>query len=126
MNQGMLMGGGNLKAILASGSLMFLFYTIGWSIMGTICLIAFLIVGFNSLFPCIALFLWFLILCFLHFNDGILIGVLIFWIVLLILFECAARVMIAEEKDSYNQSGVEDSGHNGPLNSGKEQGNELH
>ncbi len=98
MNQGMPMGGGNLKAILATGSLMFLFYTIGWSIMGTICLIAFLVVGFNSLFPSIAFFLWFLIQCLHHLNDGILIGVLIFWIVLLILFECAARITIAEDK----------------------------
>lgn len=45
------LGGGNIGAILVSGSLMFLFYEVGWSIMGTIFLVLFLIAGWKSLFP---------------------------------------------------------------------------
>ena len=45
------LGGGNGWAIMATGIPMFLFYLCGWSVVGTIFLILFLIAGFNSLFP---------------------------------------------------------------------------
>jgi uncharacterized membrane protein len=93
------MGGGNLSAILATGSLMFLSFTIGWSIPGTIFLIAFLMVGFNSLFPFIAGFIWLAIACYSHPPiDRAEFGVILFFIVLLLLMEYTARMMIAEEK----------------------------
>lgn len=93
------MGGGNLSAILATGSLMFLFYTIGWSIPGTIFLITFIMVGFNSLFPFIAGFIWLAIACYSHPPiDRAEFGVIIFFIVLLLLMEYTARMMISEEK----------------------------
>ena len=93
------LGGGNLPAILVTGTLMFLFYGVGWSIPGTIFLFAFLIVGYDSLFPIIALSLWALFYCFHHFNDGTVIFALVFWIVILLSWEAYARVMVAEEKD---------------------------
>ncbi len=98
------MGGGNLPAILVTGTLMFLFYGIGWSIPGTIFLFAFLIVGYDSLFPIIALSLWALFYCFHHFNDGAVIFALVFWIVILLSWEACARVLIAEEKNGNSSS----------------------
>ncbi len=65
------LGGGNLPAILVTGTLMFLFYGVGWSISGTIFLFAFLIVGYDSFFRIVILLSW----------------------------EAYARVMVAEEKD---------------------------
>ena len=85
------LGGGNIWAILISGVLMFLFYLCGWSVVGTIFLILFLIAGFNSLFPLIAAFLALARLCVVHSVDGAVLGALIFWIVILLLFELAAR-----------------------------------
>ncbi len=93
------MGGGNLPAILVTGILMFLFYGIGWSIMGTIFLIIFLIAGCNSLFPIIAAFIGFGWFMLAHAYESTVFCVLVFWIIILLLFEFAARMMIAEEKD---------------------------
>ena len=99
------MGGGNLSAILLTSSLMFLSYTIGWSIPGTIFLIAFLIVGYDSLFPFIAGFIGLGIACYSHPPvDRTEFGVIIFFIVLLLLLEYTARMIIAEEKKD-NTSG---------------------
>ena len=91
------LGGGNIWGILISGVLMFVFYLCGWSVMGTIFLILFLIVGFNSLFPLIAAFLALARLCVVHSVDGAVLGALIFWIIILLLFELAARCLKKEE-----------------------------
>ena len=85
------LGGGNGWAIMATGIPMFLFYLCGWSVVGTIFLILFLIAGVNSLFPLIAAFLALARLCVVHSVDGAVLGALIFWIVILLLFELAAR-----------------------------------
>ena len=96
------LGGGNIGAILVSGSLMFLFYEVGWSIMGTIFLVLFLIAGWKSLFPIIAAFIGFGRLCVGLSVEGVVLGVLIFWIIILLLFEFAARVLIKEESEGGN------------------------
>ena len=93
------LGGGNLPAILVTGTLMFLFYGVGWSIPGTIFLFAFLIAGCNSLFPIIAAFIGFGWFMLAHAYESTVFYVLVFWIIILLLFEFAARMMIAEEKD---------------------------
>ena len=97
MNHDLPMGGGNIWAILISGALMFVFFLCGWSVMGTIFLILFLIVGFYSLFPIIAAFLALARLCVVHAVDGAVLGALIFWIIILLLFEFSARYLIKEE-----------------------------
>jgi hypothetical protein len=85
------LGGGNIGAILVSGSLMFLFYEVGWSIMGTIFLVLFLIAGWKSLFPIIAAFIGFgRFMCAYAYESSVF-YVLIFWIILLLLVEFTAR-----------------------------------
>ncbi len=85
------LGGGNIRAILISGILMFLFYALGWGYMGTFALLVFLVVGFQSLFPIIAAFLGLLILCVYHFQEPAAYFAIIFWIVLMTLMEIVAR-----------------------------------
>ncbi len=96
------LGGGNIWAILTSGTLMFLFYGLGWRYMGTFFLVIFLIAGWKSLFPIIAAFIGFGRLCVGLSVDGVVLGVLIFWIIILLLFEFAARVLIKEESEGGN------------------------
>ena len=81
---------------------MFFFYLFGRSVMGTIFLILFFIAGFNSLFPLIAAFLALARLCVVLSVDGVVLGVLVFWIILLLLFELAARCLIKEENEGKN------------------------
>ena len=99
------LGGGNIWAILISGVLMFLFYLCGWSVMGTVFLILFFIAGFSSLFPLIAAFLALARLCVVHSIDGAVLGALIFWIILLLIFELAARCLIKEENEGNHSAG---------------------
>ncbi len=96
------LGGGNTGAILVSGSLMFLFYEVGWSIMGTIFLIIFLVAGWKSLFPIIAAFIGFGRFMCVYAYESSVFYVLIFWIIILLLFEFAARVLIKEESEGGN------------------------
>ena len=96
------LGGGNTGAILISGGLMFLFYEVGWRYMGTFCLVVFLIAGWKSLFPVIAAFIGFGRLCVVLSVDGVVLGVLIFWRIILLLIEFAARVLIKEESEGGN------------------------
>ena len=91
------LGGGNIGAILVSGSLMFLFYEVGWSIMGTIFLVLFLIAGWKSLFPIIAAFIGFGRFMCMYAYESTVFYVLIFWIILLLLVEITARYLIKEE-----------------------------
>ena len=93
------LGGGNICAILISGFLMFLFYEVGWPVMGTIFLFIFLVAGSRSLFPIIAAFIGFGWFMLAHAYESTVFCVLVFWIIILLLFEFAARMMIAEEKD---------------------------
>ena len=91
------LGGGNAGLILFAGSLMFLFYEVGWSIMGTIFLVLFLIAGWKSLFPLIAAFIGFgRFMCAYAYESSVF-YVLIFWIILLLLVEITARYLIKEE-----------------------------
>ena len=85
------LGGGNGWAILITGGLMFLFYEVGWSVMGTIFLVLFLIAGFNSLFPIIAIFIGLAHVVCVHAYESTVFIVLVFWIVLMLLIELVAR-----------------------------------
>jgi len=96
------LGGGNTGAILVSGSLMFLFYEVGWSTMGTIFLFIFLAVGIKSLFPIIAAFIGFAQFVYVHEYEGTVFYVLIFWIIILLLVEFTARQLIKEETRGSN------------------------
>ena len=96
------LGGGNTGAILFSGSLMFLFYEVGWSIMGTIFLFIFLAVGIKSLFPVIAAFIGLAQFVYVHAFEGTVFYVLIFWIIILLLVEFTARHLIKEETGGGN------------------------
>lgn len=91
------LGGGNTGAILVSGSLMFLFYEVGWSIMGTIFLVLFLIAGWKSLFPIISAFIGFGRFMCVYAYESSVFYVLIFWIILLLLVEITARYLIKEK-----------------------------
>ena len=91
------LGGGNTGAILVSGSLMFLFYEVGWSILGTIFLVLFLIAGWKSLFPIIAAFIGFGRFMCVYAYESSVFYVLIFWIILLLLVEITARYLIKEK-----------------------------
>ena len=96
------LGGWNIGAILVSGSLMFLFYEVGWSILGTIFLVLFLIAGWKSLFPIIAAFIGFgRFMCAYAYESSVF-YVLIFWIILLLLVEITARYLIKEETEGGN------------------------
>lgn len=96
------LGGGNTGAILVSGSLMFLFYEVGWSIMGTIFLVLFLIAGWKSLFPIIAAFIGFGRFMCVYAYESSVFYVLIFWIILLLLVEITARYLIKEKTGGGN------------------------
>ena len=96
------MGGGNLPGILVTGILMFLFYGIGWSIMGTIFLVLFLIAGWKSLFPIIAAFIGVGRFMCVYAYESSVFYVLIFWIILLLLVEITARYLIKEETEDGN------------------------
>lgn len=96
------LGGGNTGAILVSGSLMFLFYEIGWSILGTISLVLFLIAGWKSLFPIIAAFIGFGRFMCVYAYESSVFYVLIFWIILLLLVEITARYLIKEKTGGGN------------------------
>lgn len=98
------LGGGNIGAILVSGSLMFLFYEVGWSIMGTIFLVLFLIAGWKSLFPIIAAFIGFGRFMCMYAYESTVFYVLIFWIILLLLVEITARYLIKEETGEGNSN----------------------
>ena len=91
------LGGGSAGAILISGGLMFLFYEVGWTIMGTIFLVLFLIAGWKSLFPIIAAFIGFGRFMCMYAYESTVFYVLIFWIILLLLVEITARYLIKEE-----------------------------
>jgi len=93
------LGGGNIWPILISGILMFVFYLCGWSALGTGFLILFLLAGFRSLFPVIAAFVALARLCVVLSIDGAVLGVLMIWIIILLLFEIAARCLIKEEAE---------------------------
>lgn len=96
------LGGGNTGAILVSGSLMFLFYEVGWSILGTIFLVLFLIAGWKSLFPIIAAFIGFGRFMCVYAYESSVFYVLIFWIILLLLVEITARYLIKEKTGGGN------------------------
>ena len=96
------LGGGNTGAILVSGSLMFLFYEVGWSILGTIFLVLFLIAGWKSLFPIIAAFIGFGRFMCVYAYESSVYYVLIFWIILLLLVEITARYLIKEKTGGGN------------------------
>ena len=105
------LGGGNIGAILTSGTLMFLFYTLGWGYMGTFTLFVFIIVGIKSLFPAIAVFLGLLILCIYHFPEPIAIISIIFWIVAMTIMEIAARTGCFDEEEGENKNTSDKNGH---------------
>ena len=96
------LGGGNVWAILISGSLMFLFYALGWGYIGTFALFIFLIVGINSLFPIIAAFLGLLLLCLYHFPEPAAIIPIIVFIVVMTTMEIAARTGCFDEEEGEN------------------------
>ena len=96
------LGGGNIGAILVSGSLMFLFFEVGWSIMGTIFLVLFLIAGWKSLFPIIAAFIGLAQVVYVHGYDSAVFYALIFWIIILLLVEFTARQLIKEDTGGCN------------------------
>ena len=96
------LGGGNAGLILFAGSLMFLFYEVGWSIMGTIFLFIFLAAGIKSLFPIIAAFIGLAQVVYVHGFDSAVFYVLIFWIIILILVELTARHLIKAESGGGN------------------------
>ena len=98
------LGGGNVWAILISGILMFLFYTLGWGYMGTFALFVFIIVGIKSLFPIIAAFWRLLILCIYHFPEPVAIIAIIFWIVVMTTIEIAARTGCFDESEGENKN----------------------
>ena len=105
------LGGGNVWAILISGILMFLFYTLGWGYMGTFALFVFLIVGIKSLFPIIAAFWGILILCIYHFPEPVAIIAIIFWIVVMTTIEIAARTGCFDESEGENKNISDKNGH---------------
>ena len=96
------LGGGNTGAIITAGSLMFLFYELGWSTMGTIFLVLFLIAGWKSLFPIIAAFIGLAQVVYARGYDSTVFYVLIFWIIILLLVELTARQLIKEETGGGN------------------------
>ena len=96
------LGGGNICAILISGFLMFLFYELGWRYMGTFFLVLFLIAGWKSLFPVIAAFVGLGRFMCVYAYESTVFYVLVFWIIILLLFELSARYLIKEESEGDN------------------------
>ena len=98
------LGGGNVWAILISGILMFLFYTLGWGYMGTFALFVFVLIGIKSLFPIIAAFWGLLILCVYHFPEPVAIIAIVFWIVVMTTIEIVARTGCFDEGEGENKN----------------------
>ena len=98
------LGGGNVWAILISGILMFLFYTLGWGYMGTFALFVFVFIGIKSLFPIIAAFWGLLILCVYHFPEPVAIIAIVFWIVVMTTIEIVARTGCFDEGEGENKN----------------------
>ena len=96
------LGGGNIWAILTSGTLMFLFYEVGWSILGTVFLFLFLVSGSKSLFPIIAAFVGFGRFMCVYAYESTVFYVLVFWIIILLLVELTARCLMKEETERSN------------------------
>jgi len=105
------LGGGNIWAILTSGILMFLFYTLGWGYMGTFALVVFIFVGINSLFPIIAAFWGLLILCIYHFQEPVAIIAIIIWILAMTIMELIARSGFLDEGKGENKNTSSKNGH---------------